>query len=383
MVKKIEYKNTMKQKKICILQNGLSRGGTDTFVVNLCKGLNTNHYDITVVNPCTQQEKNVREPEVLATGAKVLHTVDLGGTLSIIHHLFLLYRILRKGNFDVFQTNIDLFNGPNLLVAWLAGVPVRCCHSHNTMQQKALVEGETLPVRIYQSVMKWMCWTFSNRRSGCSLDAMEFLFTGKDWQSSKYPIVINNGIDLNQFMQYQRSDKKMNDLGLKARFHLITVGRIIPQKNPLFLARVFAELSKIRSDVDLVWIGIGDLQEKCEAIFRSNHCIDRVHFLGSRNDVHEILPCCDLFFMPSSFEGLGIVIIEAQAAGLNCLVSDAVPEEANCGMVVYKSLQDSIESWAEELCSFLDQKKHLSINSIKLQNYSIEHMVEQMQQLFE
>ena len=133
----------------------------------------------------------------------------------------------------------------------------------------------------------------------------------------------------------------------------------------------------------MVWIGIGDLQEKCEAIFRSNHCIDRVHFLGSRNDVHEILPCCDLFFMPSSFEGLGIVIIEAQAAGLNCLVSDAVPEEANCGMVVYKSLQDSIESWAEELCSFLDQKKYLSINSIKLQNYSIEHMVEQMQQLFE
>ena len=373
----------MKQKKICILQNGLSRGGTDTFVVNLCKGLNTNHYDITVVNPCTQQEKNVREPEVLATGAKVLHTVDLGGTLSKIHHLFLLYRILRKGNFDVFQTNIDLFNGPNLLVAWLAGVPVRCCHSHNTMQQKALVEGLTLPICIYQSIMKWMCWNFSNRRSGCSKDAMNFLFSDKDWQYSKYPIVINNGIDLNLFQNLNKTAEKKRKLGLSAKYHIVTVGRIIPQKNPLFLAQVFSELSKTRSDVDLVWVGTGDLQQKCEVIFKENQCLDRVHFLGSRKDVPEILSCCDLFFMPSAFEGLGIVIIEAQAAGLNCLVSDVIPEEANCGLVQYKSLNDTIESWVAELNAFLDNKKQLILNENKLFNFSIGHMVEQMQQLFE
>lgn len=374
----------MDRKKICILQNGLSRGGTDTFVVNLCQGLDPMKYDITVVNPCLQKEKNVRESEVLATGASVIHTADLGaGLWSIIRHFILLFQVLRKGRYDVFQTNIDLFNGPNLFVAWLAGVPIRCCHSHNTMQQKALVKGQTLPIRLYQGLMKWMCWTFSNRRSGCSRDAMEFLFSGKDWQSSSYPIVINNGIDLKVFSGQQRTESKMRELGLTARYHLVTVGRIIPQKNPLFLANVFVELCKMRKDVDLVWVGIGELQKQCETLFKSSHCLDRVHFLGSRRDIPEILPCCDLFFMPSAFEGLGIVIIEAQAAGLNCLVSDVVPVEANCGAVAYKSLHDSVESWASEICDFLDKKKQLMLDNAKLQSFSIQHMVEQMQQLFE
>ena len=125
----------MNRIKVCILQNGLARGGTDTFVVNLCKGLDRQKFDITVVNPSTRPGSMVREPDILDTGAKIVHTSDLGkGHLSKFIHFIRLYKLLRTEKYDVFQTNVDLFNGPNLFVAWLAGVPVRCCHSHNTMQ---------------------------------------------------------------------------------------------------------------------------------------------------------------------------------------------------------------------------------------------------------
>lgn len=368
--------------KICILQNGLARGGTDTFVVNLCRGLDKAKYDITVVNPDLRPEKMEREQDVLDAGCKLLRTSPLIGIKSKMLHFVRLYKILRKGKFDVFQTNIDLFNGPQLLVAWLAGVPIRCCHSHNTMQQKSLTQGLTIPIRLYQKVMKWMCWSFSNRRTGCSEAAMDFLFTGKTWHQDKYPIVINNGIDINRFRLPIDIRKKKEMLGLKAKYNIVTVGRLIPQKNPEFIAEVFSELCKKREDIDFVWVGIGEKMQKCRDILKQNQCIDRVHFLGSRSDVNEILPCCDLFFMPSVFEGLGIVIVEAQAAGLQCLVSDTVPHEANCGAVKYMSLDTPKSVWTKTMCEMLDGNIKLNVDENKIQEFSIRHMVEQMEKIF-
>ena len=203
------------KKKVCILQNGLSRGGTDTFVVNLCKNIDKTHYEVTVVNPSSKEGSRVREQEVLDSGAKIIHTSGLGnGIISLLKHFVMLFNLLRKGKYDVFHTNVDLFNGPQLFVAWLVGIPVRCCHSHNTMQQKSIVEGMTLSVRIYQSIMKWMCWTFSNRRIGCSEDAMNFLFQSRAWQTDKYPTVINNGIELKSFVGLKNLENKKAQLGL-------------------------------------------------------------------------------------------------------------------------------------------------------------------------
>ena len=372
------------KKKVCILQNGLARGGTDTFVVNLCTGIDKRLYDITVVNPSTKAGSQEREPDVLETGAKILRTSNLSsGLLSKVRHLCMLYRILKEGKYDVFQTNIDLFNGPNLFMAWLAGVPVRCCHSHNTMQQRSLVQGMTLPIRIYQSIMKWMCWTFSNRRNGCSEDAMDFLFAGRNWHQDKYPIVINNGIDIELFRKPIGIVAKKKELGLTARYNIVTVGRIIPQKNPLFIAETFSELCKLRNDVDFVWVGIGDKEAECRDILKKNCILDRVYFFGSRSDVNEILQCCDMFYMPSVFEGLGIVIIEAQAAGLPCLVSDVVPHEANCGACKFVSLNEDKIQWARYMSDILDGNIVLKSDENKIQAFSVKHMAEQMQQVFE
>lgn len=373
----------MTKVKVCILQNGLSRGGTDTFVLNLCKGLNKEQFDITVVNPSSRPGSRVLEADVEATGARIVHTSDLGqGIMSKLRHFVQLYRLLRRERFDVFHTNIDLFNGPNLLVARLAGVPVRCCHSHNGMQQKALVEGLTLPIRVYQSVMRWMCWHFSNRRTGCSEIAMEFLFAGRPWRQKEYPSVIYNGIDLNAYRTPIDVDKKRAELGLTAKHHIVTVGRIIPQKNPQFIAESFAALCRTRTDCDLVWVGVGELEQECREILKQHGVADRVHFLGSRGDVAEVLQCCDLFYLPSNFEGLGIVLIEAQASDLPCLVSDVVPVEADCGMCRYLSLQEDVSFWAQTMSDMLDGKIVSKIDESKMQRFSIEYMVKQMEQVF-
>ncbi len=374
----------MQKKKVCILQNGLARGGTDTFVVNLCRAIDKTQFEITVVNPSTNPDSLVREKDVLETGAKIIHTSDLGlGVVSKLRHFKKLYQVLKYGKFDVFQTNIDLFNGPNLFVAWLAGVPIRCCHSHNAMQQKSLVEGMTLPIRAYQSMMRWLCWNFSNRRCGCSTLANDFLYKGHNWHQENYPAIINNGIDIDRMRQPIDVDKKKEELGLTAKYNIVTVGRIIPQKNPLFIAEVFSELCKVRSDCNFVWVGTGYIKEQCEDILSANGVLDRVHFLGSRNDVSEILQCCNLFLMPSAFEGLGIVLIEAQATGLPCIVSDVIPKEANCGACEFIPLDKPIDIWVQQIQDVLDGRTQLSVSEDKIKKFTIEHMAMQMQKVFE
>lgn len=168
-------------KKVCILQNSLNYGGTDTFVINLCEGLVKDGYSVTVVLSMDKDVIGARLHDLQATGAQLVWTCSLNNTKAKIRHLSLLYKELKKTKYDVFQTNIDLFNGPNMFIAWLAGVPIRECHSHNSQQGKELRSGRKLSVRLYQGIMRWLCWKFSNRRCGCSEDALEFLF-GNKWK---------------------------------------------------------------------------------------------------------------------------------------------------------------------------------------------------------
>lgn len=372
-----------KRKKVCILQNGLARGGTDTFVVNLCRGLDKNKFDITVVNPSNDPGSLVREPDVLKTGSKIIHTTPLTGVGNKIKHLYQLYRILKKEKFDIFQTNIDLFNGPNLMVAWLAGVPLRCCHSHNGMQNKELDEGQSLSIRLYQYSMRWMCNKFSNRKCGCSEEAMDFLYPGFDRAKLKYPYIINNGIDINHFKEPINKEKKLRELGLKDKKYILTIGHLISQKNPLFITEAFVKLCKERDDVDLLWIGDGILKNDVLKILDNARILDRVHFLGYRNDINEIMKCANIFILPSTFEGLGIVAIEAQAAGLPCLLSDQVPQKTDCGGAEYLPINKRTDIWVEEINAILDNRKILKAEENRLKDFSIERMAEQMTKVFE
>lgn len=373
-----------KRTKICILSNGLWRGGTDTFVVNLVRGLDKSKYDITVILSISDEWLAAREQEVIEYGAKVVRTFGITGKgiKGRLRHLFLLFKILKRERPDIFQTNIDLFNGPNLFVAWLAGVPIRICHSHNSMQEQEASGGRNLAIALYQGLMRWLCWNFSNRRAGCSEAALNFLF-GEKWKNDKRAIVVNNGIDIAHFRIDIDSKKKRQEIGTNQKYNILTVGRISPQKNPILIANIFVELCKIRSDCDLIWVGIGEMEESIRTIFEEQKVLNLVHFLGTRNDVNELMESSDLFLFPSLFEGLGIVVIEAQAAGLPCLISNTIPTMVDCGGCEFHSLDDSPEQWAWYLNDILDGKKKFNIDEEKLNKYSIEHMVEQMESLFE
>ncbi len=374
--------------KVCLINHCLANGGTDTFVINVAKGLRKRGHDVTIIMAVDDDgTKHFREQEALDADIKVLRTCDLDGIGKILKHCRKLYRILKSEKYDVVHGNMDLFNGVNMTIAFLAKIPVRVCHSHNSMSQYEINTGRHTLVKVYRFVMRKLCWLFSNRRCGCSEFAMNYLFLNR-WKNDKNSMIIYNGIDFTQFQNLTSDEKKTNEkkesLGIPSNKKIIAVvGRFAAQKNPTFIVEIVKELVKIRHDFKLVWVGTGEMQEQIQKMIRENLLEEYICMLGARRDINEILQCSDAYLMPSLFEGLSIALIEAQAAGLPCLISDTINEMADCGRCVVMSLKKSADEWAENLSNLLDGKYVLSLQEENLRYFDVNYMIGQLENIYQ
>lgn len=362
------------KKKVCFLSHGLSNNGIDIFVRNVTTRLDGNKWDVSVILALDDEGKlQPREQEVLDAGVQVFRTCDLGSIKRMLLHAKQLYRLLKERKPDVFHSNMDLLNGLNCLVAWAAGVPVRISHSHTSASQYEKKTGRHFISCLYRGFMKLLGRVFSNRKCGCSDVAMDYLF-GTGWKGQRNTAVINNGVDLSRF---RRSAEKASD-----RKHIVSVGRLCDAKNPLFALEVMDALRRLRTDFVYEWIGDGELRKQVEDAIREKGLQDHVKVLGVRNDIEKLLPARDLFFMPSLFEGLPISLIEAQAAGLACLVSGTVTREVDCGACRFLPLEAPAADWAKVLSDILDGKHTLAADPEKLRKFDISYTIEQLEQVY-
>ena len=362
------------KKKVCFLSHGLSNNGIDIFVRNVATRLDGNKWDISVILALDDEGKlQPREQEVLDAGVQVFRTCDLGSIKRMLLHAKRLYRLLKERKPDVFHSNMDLLNGLNCLVAWAAGVPVRISHSHTSASQYEKKTGRHFISRLYRGCMKLLGRVFSNRKCGCSDVAMDYLF-GTGWKGQRNTAVINTGVDLSRF---RRSAEKASD-----RKHIVSVGRLCDAKNPLFALEVMDALRRLRTDFIYEWIGDGELRKQMEEAIAEKGLQDHVKLLGVRNDIEKLLPARDLFFMPSLFEGLPISLIEAQAAGLACLVSGTITREVDCGACRFQPLEAPAADWAKVLSDILDGKHTLAADPEKLRKFDISYTIEQLEQVY-
>lgn len=371
-----------KVRKVFLLNHGLANGGTDTFCMNVLKYIDRNKFDIRMVLAVDPDSKpQFHEDEVQQLGIPLYKTSDLDGVKKVLRHAFLLYQLLRRQKPDVFHANMDLFNGLNMFVAWLAGVPVRICHSHNSQSQYEANSGKHDLVRIYRGFMRKFLWHFSTVRCGCSEMAMDYLYEEK-WKADSSSYVIHNGIDLTAFSQKHDPVVEKNFSVHDGIHYLITVGRFAPQKNPLFVVAVMKDICSQRDDIELLWVGTGGMEKQVRQKIAEYQLEDKIHLLGARKDVPQILKCAEVFVLPSLFEGLGIVLIEAQAAGLPCVVSDRVPQEADMGGCAFLGIDGDATEWSATITNLIDGKTAKRILPEKLQQYDVRFMLGQLEKLY-
>ncbi|MGQ9601030.1 MAG: glycosyltransferase, partial [Anaerolineae bacterium] len=231
-----------------------------------------------------------------------------------------------------------------LRIAYEADIPMRIAHSHSTFDGKA----DTLPRGFYRWLTRRSLYRYATLMLGCSPPACEALFGKGCWMDSRVQ-VLNYALDLEPYAQLPADrDRLREKVGLPPIVPLIGhVGRFDVPKNHCFLIEVFAALLRRLPNAHLVLVGDGPLRTEIEEWISRQGLADRVHLLGVRPDIPHIMGCLDVFLFPSRWEGLGIVLIEAQAAGVPCVVSEAVPREADLGidLVEWVSLDRPLEDW--------------------------------------
>lgn len=364
-------------KKIRVLEvcHGLAPGGIESFLLNVFENIDKDKFEISFALAC--EGKQFYEERVISQGAKVYHTSDLNGIKNITRHFFRLVKLLKKeGPFDVIHTNIDFFNGVNLLAAFVAGVPVRISHSHNTNSAHARTVGAKLPIRIYRKVMRIIINILSTKRLGCSKDANLYMYGDK----VKDAVVINNGIDFSKF----KSNDEIKDLSInKNKINFITVGRMCEQKNSLFIVKVMNELVKLNNKFHLYWVGNGPQREEIKSLINKYKLEDNITLLGSRKDVPNILTKMNFMLFPSKWEGLGIALIEAQVAKLPCFISNNIPEEADLGLCTVISLEKDEKQWAKII------NNHIKYNTFnknpiegKMNSFNIKNVVKDIEEIY-
>lgn len=270
-------------------------------------------------------------------------------------------------------TNIDL-----LTLAYKHNVPVRIAHSHVT---RLYCDGFLMKcfVNVFHRLNKFRVAGFATHFLACSDVAGRFMFP-REVHSNV--VVCKNAIDVTRFYPDKSEMRKALDIS-DDTFVVTHVARMCEAKNQSFLMEAFACVVKKREDSLLLMVGDGEKREEVENKAREFDIADKVLFLGERDDIPEILRMSDVFVLPSLSEGLGLAAIEAQACGLACVVSDAVPSAVDIsGAVKFVSLSDNADRWADAIIDTQSLTVGDATACVKEHCYDISVESEKLYQIF-
>lgn len=365
--------------KVLEIMHGLAPGGIESFVLNMYENIDKSNLDIRFAIAC--HGKQHHEERVVNQGGIIYRTSDLNGIKNIITHFFRLIKLLKKeGPFDVVHSHIDFFNGINLLAAFLAGVPVRISHAHSTNSVGGSSETPSIIVKVYRHTMRFLINMFSTHRLGCSELANEYMYGNIYSKKSK---VIYNGINIEKFTEAQcELTRKQLNIDDK-KINLISIGRMSEAKNSLFIPKIIDKFKNLTNNIHLYWIGQGPQEKDVKRLIEEYKLEKYITLLGTRKDIPEILSNMDYMIFPSKWEGLGIVLVEAQAANVPCFISDRVPNEANLGLCTTISLEDDEKEWAMKINTYINERSYNStIDKNKINKFNIKEVVKDIENIY-
>lgn len=349
---------------------GLFSDGILSCIVEYMTAIDKSGMDIQVL-ATNNPEKSVVE-KVENSGCRVVSIPYRKN--NIVKYFFALYRYILKEKIDVVHVHgSSAIMSIELVAAWLAGCKVRIAHSHNTTCENQKADKILRPVfnRNYTTAF------------ACGQDAGRWMFGKRKFT------IIPNGRNLKK---YEYDSKKRieyrNKLGIPSDTLVIGhVGRFNRQKNHEYLVHVFGEVYKKKRNSYLVLIGTGEKVGEIKNLVKELELENNVIFTDVIENVSDYLSAFDIMLLPSLYEGLPLVVIEWQIAGLPCIVSDTVTKEcAITSLVKFESIKKEPEVWANEVVNLILQDrndgKEVIFNEIKTAGYDIESGAEKLKKLY-
>lgn len=316
----------------------LTAGGVEAVVYNYYKNIDHSRFQFDFFydkdSPFTPPK------ELVELGANFY---SIPSYKNIFSYIGSLVRLFKKNKYLIVHSNMNTLSPFSLYAAKLSGVPVRIIHNHSTAGK-----GE-FKKNCLKYALKPFAKCFATKYCACGNYAAKWLFGEKTFNSGKVT-VFKNAIDLTKF-KFDENTRNRVRHQFKVENKLVVghIGRFCKQKNHEFLIKVFEKIHDIEQNSVLVLVGVGELEEEIKNLVHQKKLDDCVKFLGKRNDCNELYQAMDVFVLPSNYEGLVVVGIEAQSIGLPCIFSTSVAEETKISPnVKFLSLEDSSEKWAKE-----------------------------------
>ena len=354
-------------KRLLCIVGSLNAGGAETFLMKIYRSLDREKYqmDFCVAN----SEKGVYEDEIRSMGGKVFVIPCKSDGFRPFRKA--LYNVVKnEGYKNVLRITSNTAGFVDLKIAKEAGAQRCIARSSNSS------DGDSIKAKLINEVCRVLYLKYVDEMVAPSDLAAKYTFGKKAVQEGKVH-KLNNAVDLNIFLYSEDGRRKIREeFGLGKSLVVGHIGRFMSQKNHKFLLEVFSEIKK-KTDAKLLLVGKGELEAQIRDQAKALDIDKHIVFTGLRQDVPDLLSAMDVMAFPSLYEGMPNTVIEAQATGLPCLISDSITREANItGLVKYESLSASALKWAEDVQSMVGKKRKDTRCSFISNGYDIQSLVE-------
>lgn len=340
----------------------LNAAGVEAVINNYYKNINREKYQFDFF---IDADSNCSPPTKLMEMGARYYTIPPYQNLPM--YLYTLVRYFKSNQYQIVHANMNTLSVFPLFAAWIAGVPVRINHNHSTAGK-----GETKK-NILKYLLRPFAKIFATDFCACSKYAGEWLF-GKRAVAKGKVTIFNNAIDCKKFRFNNTVRQEVRqELGVQDRFVIGHVGRFCYQKNHQFLIDIFEAVHKKDPGAVFLLIGQGELEEQIRQKTAAKGLSSCVIFAGVTTDVWRYYQAMDCFVLPSRYEGLPVVGVEAQTAGLPCVFSEDVSREAEITQnVKFLRLTDPVETWANEIIETKTFEREDTLPEIQAAGFDIE-----------
>lgn len=354
-----------------ILYYGISDvlGGIESFIVNVYRNIDREKFQIDFAAP---MENICFEKEFEAAGSRI-YTLPARNRNPFKFYKAFWDLLKSHPEYQIVHLHLQSCSCfEPVIIAKLLGRKT-IVHSHNAFR------GTKKITRVLDSSFKTLVPAFSDVNLACSDLAGKYMFKDRDFT------VINNAVDAGRFSYDEAArEKYRKDLGLEGRYVLGHIGRFDEQKNHDFLADIFSEAHRKDSSAFLLMVGVGGLRPKIEAKLKQCGLENQYMILENRSDIPELMQAMDVFVFPSLFEGLPLVMVEAQSAGLPCVIADTISKTVQAtDLVSWCSLEDSAEAWADVVLSQKAVIRRNTLSEIIEAGYEIKHEIGKLQKIYD
>lgn len=319
---------------------GLNRGGAESMIMNLYRNIDRTKIQFDFVVHSENPEKEDFYSEIIALGGSIYKFPKF--SLKTVFRLKKLWNEFFETNkeYRILHSHVRSYASLYIPIAKKHGIKT-IIHSHSTSNGKGFSS-------IVKKVMQFPLRRQADFLFACSNEAGVWLFGEKACKKPNYKF-IPNAIDVEQYKPNDEiRTQYRKEFGFGNEIVYGHVGRLHEAKNHDFLLNVFAELRKKNKNVKLLIVGDGELRSQIESKIKQLDIEKDVIMTGSRADVSNVLQAMDVFLFPSKWEGLPVTVVEAQASGLPCIISNKITQDVNLSELVKVLPIDNVNVWVEE-----------------------------------